>query len=219
MGWFSKRLSGSQKEEALAMILHLQTMLAYQQLAMETYNDAAAIVAGEIPHGAEVTPRADVNFSAPTLVSQYVIPAVVKKIEIFQSMEIKHREVSILATANLQEPYQRMTAAIQAMLERASYQYHGFQQWLNNPQAGGDITHLDRDELAATDHAITALNELIFKKVRLTPDEWLDIVQESFNSVRASLNLIPLSKDAFRSLYIRGINGEHVRFLKDQEIK
>ncbi|MFC1971575.1 hypothetical protein ACFLV0_06610 [Chloroflexota bacterium] len=47
MGLFSKRLSGSYKEEAIALVRHLQTMLAYQQLAMETYNDAAASIAGE----------------------------------------------------------------------------------------------------------------------------------------------------------------------------
>ena len=123
MGWFSNRLSGSQKEEALAMVRHLQTMFAYQQLAMETYNDAAAIasVAGKIPYGAEVIQRAYLNFSNPTLVAQYVIPAIAKKIEIFQLMETKHREVSVLATANLQKPYQEMTAAINAMLERARY--------------------------------------------------------------------------------------------------
>ena len=74
---------------------------------------------------------------------------------------------------------------------------------------------LDVYELAAIDRAIKALNELIFKKIRLTRDEWLDIVQEAFNSVRASLKLIPLSKDTFRSQYMRGISGEHARFFKD----
>ncbi len=217
MGWFSNRLSGSQKEEALAMVRHLQTMLAYQQLAMETYNDAAAIAMGDvkIPYGAELTQRAQFNFSNPTLVAQYVTPAIAKKIEIFQLMETKHREMSVLANANLQNPYQEMTAAINAMLERARYQYQGFQQWVNNPQVDIDTVRLDRDELAATDRAIKALNELIFKKIRLTRDEWLDIVQEAFNSVRASLRLIPLSRDTFRSQYMRGISGEHVRFFND----
>ena len=83
MGWFSNRLSGSQKEEALAMVRHLQIILAYQQLAMETYNDAAAIAMGDvkIPYGAELTQRAQFNFSNPTLVAQYVTPAIAKKIE------------------------------------------------------------------------------------------------------------------------------------------
>jgi len=215
MGWFSKHLSNSQKEEALAMVHHLQTMLAYQQLAMETYNDAAAIAAGEIPHGDEITQRASLNFSQPTLVAQHVIPAVARKIEIFQLMEMRHREMSNLATASLQEPYQEMTALIDTMLERARLQYHGFQQWVDNPQVDIDTTRLDRNERAAIDRAVKALNELIVKKIRLTQDEWLDIVQESFNSVRASLKLIPLSKDTFRSQYMRGISGERPRFFKD----
>jgi hypothetical protein len=214
MGWFSKHLSGSQKEDALAMVRHLQTMLAYQQLAMETYNDAAAIAAGEIQYGDEVT-KHDLTFYQPTLVAQHVIPAVAKKIEIFQLMEMRHREMSILATASLQEPHQEMTALIDTMLERARLQYHGFQQWVSNPQYDIDTTGLDRDEDAACYHAVKALNELIFKKIRLTHDEWLDIVQESFNSVRASLKLIPLSKDVFRSQYMRLISGERIRFFKD----
>jgi hypothetical protein len=214
MGWFSKRLSGSQKEEALTMARHLQTMVAYQQLAMETYNDAAAIASGRIPHGSELTHRS-VYFSDPALVAQYVIPAVAKKIEIFQSIEMKHREVSVLATANLKVPYQEMTAAINAWLERARYQYHVFQQWVNNPQVDIDTVRLDRYELAATDRALKALNDLIFRNIRLTRDEWLDIVQEAFNSVRASLKLVPLSKDTFRSQHMGLISGEQVRFFKD----
>jgi hypothetical protein len=215
MGWFSRRLSGSQKEEALAMVRHLQTMLAYQQLAMETYNDAIAIASGRIPHGSEVTQRAYANLSDPTLVAQYVIPAVAKKIEIFQSIEMKHREVSVLATANLKVPYQEMTVAINAWLERARYQYHVFQQWVNDPQVDINTVRLDRYELAVTDRALKALNDLIFRKIRLTRDEWLDIVQEATNSVRASLKLVPLSKATFRSQYMQGISGERVRLFKD----
>jgi hypothetical protein len=215
MGWFSKHLSGSQKEDALAMVRHLQTMLAYQQLAMETYNDAAAIAAGEVQYGDELTQHGSVTFYQPTLVAQHVIPAVAKKIELFQLMEMRHREMSILATASLQEPYQEMTAAIDTMLKRARLQYHGLQQWVNNPQVDIDTMRLDRDERAAIDRAVKALNELIFKKIRLTHDEWLDIVQEGFNSVRASLKLIPLSKDTFRSQYMRLISGERPRFFKD----
>ena len=41
------------------------------------------------------------------------------------------------------------------------------------------------------------------------------IVQESTNSVRASVKLMPLTKDIFRSRYMSGINGEHVRFYRD----
>jgi hypothetical protein len=207
-----KKLSDSQKEDALAMVRHLQTMLAYQQLAMETYNDDAAMAATEVQYGDELTRRGSLSFHQPSLVVQEVIPAVAKKIEIFQLMEMRHREMSSLATASLRKPYEEMAAAIERMLERARLQYDGFQQWVNNPEVYVDTTRLDRDERAAIDRAVKALNELIAKKSGLTQDEWLDIVQESFNSVRASLELMPLGKDVFRSQYMGLISGECPRF-------
>jgi hypothetical protein len=75
MGWFSKQLPDSQKEGALVLVRHLQEMLAYQQLAMEIYNDACAAVVGGPPHGAEVWARAKLAFSSPALVSEYIVPA------------------------------------------------------------------------------------------------------------------------------------------------
>jgi len=216
MGWFSKHLSGSQKEEALAMVRHLQTMLAYQQLAMETYNDAAAIAGGEVQYGDELTQHTSLTFYQPTLVAQYVIPAVAKKIEIFQLMQTKHREASVLsATKKYQKAEAEMWLAITVMLARAEVQYEGFKQWVDNQETNIDVTRLDAQERMAIDRATKALNELIFKKIRLTYDEWLDIVQEAFNSVRASLKLIPLSKDTFRSQYMRLISGERPRFFED----
>lgn len=174
MGLFSRHLSGSQKEQALAMVRHLQTMLAYQHLATETYNDATVIVAGKLPHGAEVAQRAYVEFSDPGLVAQYLIPAVTTKIEILELIETKHREASVLATGSLQRPYEEMTAAINVMLDRARYQKHGFEEWVNDPQVEIDAlrtVRFDVDERAAMDRAVEALNELIVKKVGLTADE------------------------------------------------
>jgi hypothetical protein len=215
MGLFSRRLTDSQKKEALALVNHLQTMLAYQQLAMEIYNDAVANDTGEIPHGGEVIERTNVTFSSPFIVAKYAIPALEKKIEIFELMVKKHREASVLETANFHQPYKEMTVAISAMMDRARFMLQGFKQWVNNEVTNNDVTGLDGNELAAVDRAIKSLNELIFKKLGLTSDEWLDIVQESTNSVRASVKLMPLSKDIFRSRYMSGINGEHVRFYSD----
>jgi hypothetical protein len=215
MGLFSRRLTDSQKKEALALVNHLQTMLAYQQLAMEIYNDAVANDTGEIPHGGEVTERTNVTFSSPFIVAKYAIPALEKKIEIFELMETKHREASVLETANFQQPYKEMTVAISAMMDRARFMHQGFKQWVNNEVTNIDVTGLDGNELAAVDRAIKSLNELIFKKLGLTSDEWLDIVQKSTNYVRASVKLMPLTKEIFRSRYMSGINGEHVRFYSD----
>ena len=215
---FSERISGSQKETALNLVNHLQTMLAYQQLSMEIYNDAAVTIdGGEITHGDELFVRSQFTFHNPTLVAKYIIPAMEKKIEIFQLMKTKHEKASILATANsnFQQPYQDMTLAISAMLERAHYMYQGFKQWVNDEMATGSLTGLDENERGAVNNAIISLNQLIFQKIGLTYDEWLDIVQDSMNYVRASVKLTPLSKDIFRSRYMSGISGEHVRFFSN----
>jgi len=214
MGWFSKQLPDSQKEGALVLVRHLQEMLAYQQLAMEIHNDAFAAVVGDPPRGAEVWARQKAAFSNPALVSEYVVPALEKKIEILQLMETKHKLASALAPAKLQLPYQEMTSAIRVMLDRAHLQYDGFTRWIQSPQTAVDVRRLDKPELSAIDRAVKALNDLI-KKAGLTHDEWMDLNQEAFNSVRTSLGLVPLDRDVFRSQYSRGLNGERVRFFGD----
>lgn len=215
MGFFSRKLSGSQKEEALALVRHLQGILAYQQLAMEIYNDAFAAVAGEPPLGAEVWERPLAVFNSPELVSKHIIPALEKKIEILKLMETKHQSASALATAKLRLPYQEMTSAIRVMLDRAQSQYDGFTQWVQGSQTFVDSTRLDEAETLALDRALKVLNNLIYERIGLTPDEWLDIVREATNSVRDSLGLVPLDRDAFRSLYLSGLQGERVRLFGD----
>ena len=193
------------------LVRHLQGMLAYQQLAMEIHNDAFAAVVGDPPRGAEVWARQKAVFSSPTLVSEYIVPALKRKIEILQLMETKHQLASALAPAKLQLPYQEMTSAIRAMLDRAHLQYDGWTQWVQSPQTAVDVVRLDKPELLAIDRAINALNDLI-KRVGLTPDEWMDLNREAFNSVRTSLGLVPLDRDVFRSRYSHGLKGERVRF-------
>lgn len=214
MRWFSRKVPDSEKEGALALVCHLQRMLAYQQLAMETYNDAVASVVGDPPLGAEVWGRAEATFSSPVLVADYVIPALEKKIEILGLMEAQHQKGTALATAKLGQPYEAMRSAIRTMLDRAQLQYQGFKRWVQSPETAVDVTRLDGPELAAIDRAVSALNDLI-KRVGLTPDEWIEINREAFNSVRASVGFLPLDTDAFRSRYFRGLTGERVRFFAD----
>lgn len=214
MGWFSRKVPNREKEGALALVRHLQRMLAYQQLAMETYNDAVASVVGEPPHGAEVWGHAQTTFSSPVLVAEYVIPALEKKIEILQLMEAQHQKTEHLATAKLAQPYQAMTSAIRTALDRAQLQYQGFTRWVRSPQTAVDVTRLDGPEFTAVGRAASALNDLI-KRVALTTEEWIEVNREAFNSVRASVELPPLDREAFRSRYFRGLTGERVRFFAD----
>jgi hypothetical protein len=214
MGWFSRWLGGNQKEEALTLVRHLQTMLAYQQLAMETYNDALTSVGGVIRQGTGVSVRTVVGFSSPALVAEKVIPALEKKIGILWLMEAKHHLASKLATGELWQPYQEMTSAIRALLHRADLQYQRFTKWVQSPQTSLDTSSLDRAELVAMYSAASALNDLI-RRVGLTPEEWMDINKEAFNSVRVSIGLSPLGRDVFRSLYFRNLKGEPVRFFAE----
>jgi hypothetical protein len=216
MELFSEQLSDNEKEEALALVNHLQTMLSYQQLAMEIFNDTASSSTGtKIPQGGEVFRRTGFISYNPAIVARYIIPALEKKIEIYQLIEIKHREASVLAAENLQQPYQDMTSLINAMLDRARFMHQGFKQWVNNEIMNFNATILDEDERVAMYRAINSLNELIYKKIGLTYDEWLDIDQKSINSVRVSVKLIPLTKDIFRSRFMRALTGESVRYFSD----
>jgi len=214
MGWFSRKLPDSEKEGALVLVCHLQEMLAYQQLTMETYNDAFVAVAGDPPHGAEVWARPEVAFYSPALVSDIIVPALEKKIEILKLMETKHQLASALVPSKLQVPYQEMTSAIRVALDRAQLQYNGFTRWVQSPQTAVNVTRLDKPERLAADRAIKALNDLI-KRLGSTSDEWMDINQEAFNSVRTYLGLVPLDRDVFRSRYFLGLTGERVRFFGD----
>ncbi len=185
---------------------------------METYNDACISITGsQVPQGAELVRRPEFTFSGANLtcVTKTLIPALEKKIEIFQLMEKQHKEASVLATINLQHFYQEMTAAIKALLDRAQLQYFGFKQWIDKQDTNIDMTMLDTYESTAIVRATTALNDLIYKNIGLTFDEWLEIIHESLNFIRASVKLTPLSKDIFRSRYFKYLSGEHTRFFND----
>ena len=79
MGLFSRQLPDSQKEGILALVRHLQELLAYQQLAMEIYNDALAAVVEirqKVPRFGRVTKGI---FNDPTLVSKLRHPCIRKE--------------------------------------------------------------------------------------------------------------------------------------------
>lgn len=196
------------------MVRHLQTMLGYQQLSADTYNDALAAVAGKLPRGAGVTSQPQVELADALLVSQYVIPAIERKIAIVNCMAREHRKMGGSSNPAIWKPYEAMTSAIAAILRRAECQYEGFRQWIEAPQYGVDTVRLDNEERAAIDRAIKALNKLAMKDVGVGYDGFLDIVQEATNKVRGSLELKPLDHDTFRTLYMQGLTGKRVHFYR-----
>ncbi len=84
MPWFFKS-KAAKKSAALPLIMHLQKMLAYQQLSMEIYNDALLSVSREPNTSSEAGwQRPTVDLSNPAVVSEHLLPALQRKIEIAQ---------------------------------------------------------------------------------------------------------------------------------------
>jgi hypothetical protein len=216
MELYSEQLSDNEKKRALALVNHLQTMVAYQQLATEIYNDAIFSASGEkVPWQTEVGMARDKFMLTPKYVARYIIPALEKKIEIFQLIEIKHQDAYVLTTEKLIQPYQEMTWSIRALLDRARFMYQGATQWVNNEILDFDATSLDEKEQTAMVRAVMSLNELIYKKIGLTYDEWLDINLGSINSVRVYIKLLPLKKDVFISRLTSALTGATLRYYND----
>ncbi|MSQ12191.1 MAG: hypothetical protein EXR48_05845 [Dehalococcoidia bacterium] len=213
MPWFSKSLRTAEKDAAILLIRHPQKMLAYQQLPMEFYNDAFALASGALPPSGEAFGRPQATLFSPALVSQYVIPALERKIGIIRSMKEQHGQVSQLATENIRQPYDEVASLIHLILQRADLQYEGFTSWVQNPALAVDTTRLDGPERVAISRAAQSLNDLI-KKVGLTHDGWMEINRQVFNEVRAAAGLLPLDQENFRSKYSHLLSGGRVRFFE-----
>jgi len=213
--WLLKRrLSGSGKRAALDLIRHLQTMYAYQQLAMERFNDAQALAArSETPAG-EGLVRWQVPIWDRAAVIRYVIPALETKIEILAEMEREHHAVAGLAVGPMTQTYNDFKSALTVLQERARLQYQGFTAWSQDPSREADITSLDAAEEAAMTRSTESLNGLI-AKAGLKEEAWLDICCEAFNTVRASVGLSPMSGDDHRSRFFAGLAGMPARFFRD----
>ena len=214
MGLFSRRLSGEQKQKALVMVRHVQMIMSYQQLSMEIYNNALFSITKQFPQGAEIEPTI-VNLPDIKSINEYLVPALDKKIEILESMAKKHGEMSALISSESMQIYLDVTLFIEAALDRAHFMSEVFYQYTNNPKTDLNPTRLDEYELKAMDKYTDSLEELVFDKIGLNMDDFLDINQVACNSVRASLKLLPLDRNTFRSRYMKGISGEIVRFFTD----
>ena len=187
-------------------------MLTYQQLSLEIYNDALASVSGALNQD-EVVSRPLVSLPNPAIVSEYLLPALQRKIEIIRSMEDQHNAAEELVgqdLKNLRPPYEDMKSGIHLMLQRAQLQLKGFTSWIANASDETDTTSLDGAELQAMDQAIKTLNALTFEKVGLTNGEWMEVNRHAFNDVRGTVGLSPLSQAEFHNRYSRGVGGERM---------
>lgn len=205
------------KDEAMLLIRHLQKMLAYQQLSMERYNDAAAMASG-IPRGSGMeVQRPLFSVQNRSLITQHMIPALVYKIDLIRSIKEQHEQIAQLVAEENRQPLEEMSAAIDIMLERANLQYNGFSALEQNSDVDVDMTSLDQAEVAAVTSAVQGLNSLI-EKVGLTvpaSKEWIRINHQVFNEVRAGAGLLPIEEERFGGMYLQGLSGIPVRFFDE----
>ena len=217
MPWFSKsRLSGVEKDAAVDVIRHLQTMLAYQQLTMERTNDAFALAAGTTTPTHEGFVRPQALLRDPDAVVRYMIPALQVKREVLAAMEEKHRTFPKPTSKPVKTAYDEFTSLLAAMQQRATFQYESYVAWTEDPSLEVRPMLLDPVEDSALNKLLRTLNGVIEKVgMRVNEEPWLEIVCQAFNSVRADVGLPPFSGSDFRSRYFAGLTGQPARFFRD----
>jgi hypothetical protein len=157
-------LRGEDKAQAVRLIRHLQTQIALQQLAMETYNDGLALAAATIERGDEVFNRPKGSFQNPSLVAKYALPASEEKVAIAEGMLSEHQafDVSGLPKQAL-EVYSLATELLTVITARARLQLTCLRDWVDNPsiEIYERMSALDGAEEATLVAAVSALNNLI----------------------------------------------------------
>ncbi len=215
MPWLlSRKLRGKDKVQAVRLMRHLQTQIALQQLAMETYNDGYALAAETIERGDEIFNRPKGLFQNPSLVAKYALPASEKKVAITEEMLSEHQafDVSGLPKQAL-EVYSLATESLTVIIARARLQLACLRDWVDNPSIDVNerMSSLDGAEEVTVLAAVRALNSLI-QHAGLSGDPWLAIVHEVFNDVRGRVGLSPLSATDFRARMLQGMAGGRARF-------
>lgn len=212
MNWlFKSRMSARDKESGLALIRHLQKMLAYQQLTMEGYNDAVAFAAGVGTPTNEGLLRLRATVSDTSAVTEHVLPALRAKQQVLKSMETEHTNMGQPTTDTLKRAYDDFSRSLRVMQERTRLQYDGFSAWVEDQTLAVETSRLDAAEQQAMDQALGSLNELI-RKVGVDRNAWLDLVCDAFNAVRESVGLLPMPAQEFRTIYLGGLAGKPARF-------
>ncbi len=212
MTFFNKIFGSSEKKETdLKFIFHFQTLLAFQQLLMEQYNDAVVKVAnmGELKN--EGFSRPKVSFDDPATVAEFIIPALEEKIDILDEMQTEHKKIGEPESYKIKEIYDGFTDFLNIMEERAQLQLNGFTDFVNDGDVDTDMTQLDNAEVQFMDKALLNLNQTI-ESLNISGEEFLEINRNAFNSVRENIGLSPLSNQLFQEIYFAGLSGQPARF-------
>ena len=210
---FRHRISPHQKEEALSLVFHLQKMLAYQQLAMETVNDSVYTVTGS-PTSNELR-HASAWLGSPDLVDRYVLPALRQKYRILEKLHEEHKAFGRPAIPKHAELYELFSTFSIVMMERGKLQIQQLTEWVMNPSVEADSSRLDEVESEAMGRLLQGLNNFI-RKHGLSNDDFLRINCDVCNSVRQSIGLAPLALGDFTARYFAGMSGIRARFFTDE---
>ena len=217
MPWpFSRRLTGKSAEIATQVVRHLQTQVALQQLAKETYDTAMSKAAGSVNMSGSVLVRDIGTIVDPGPVDQYLVPATETKVDFIKKMDAEHRAFNAIQQANKShDAYESWTKFLTLALARSQLQLECWKDYVSDPSLdlSERINSLDEAEDASLMVSLTALNQLI-KRAGLEGEPWLTINCAAFNDVRNRIELPPLTEPEFRSRFYKGMAGEPTSFFE-----
>lgn len=201
---------------ATQVVRHLQTQMALQQLAKETYDTAMSMAASSVNTSGSVLVRDIAAIVDPDLVDQYLVPATETKVDIIMKMDAEHREFHDVQKADKgHDAYEEWTKFLTVYLARARLQLECWKEYVGDPSLDLEerINSLDQAEHASMMVSITALNQLI-KRAGLEGEPWLTINCAAFNDVRNRIGLPPLPEPEFRARFYKGVAGEPCSFFE-----
>ncbi len=187
MPWpFKGRHSEADRNAILAFVRHCQSLIAWQQLAMELVNDGLERAAEQFAAGDELLVRSLGGVSSPELARVRMLPALEEKVRILTSVYSTHESVhgGLLTSATTHLGSKLMLDAVSVWLARGHLQLQCWTAWTQDPSIdlSERISALDSDEMHRTGIALHELNSLI-QRIGLERNEFLEVNRQAFNLV------------------------------------
>lgn len=212
MGWlFNRQLSAHEKTHFVAMIRHLQKMLAFQQITAEAYNRAARLAVDD-----------------EAGIQEHVLPALQFKRAVIRQMELEHSNFNFPTNKLLTEAHAAFTHLMGIMAARKIKQEESAYELINGrieliagqicdttksgvESLASETSHWAALELQAASEAVKRLNRLM-EKAGLSPEEWIALNCEAFNAVRAEFKMPPFTIAEFAITFRTCLSGGEANF-------
>ena len=216
MRWlFNRKLTGKDAAESMQLIRHLQTQMALQHLAMETYNTGLFMAASNVNPGDDVSVRGMATIVDPSFAEKQIVPAAEKKVDIAEAMLEEHQGFqAVQKPEKSQEAYNKWADFAIIHLARARLQLETWKEWVASPSlnvAGLEVrrSSLDQAEHNSMTAALDALNRLGRSLGFL---ERVPASFTAFNEVWSRLGLSQLTAPDFEARINGALAGESIRF-------